>query len=437
MRYPTFKDRPECFELTTEPHPLKDGLVFAGLGRHPGSTLFHDSSLYGNRGTLVSALWQNQIGRPAVNFDSSNYATIPNNVAFTTGSNFTVSLWLYARTVAAAANKRYWIFSKSSAGGNYEYELSINSYTVPNSYDFRIYQDAGSVYLTARGGTPVVNAWVHVLCSFVVGVRNDIYINGALTAYDDTIAGTVEPTKTGNLMIGERLDGADDLLDGLIADLGIWSRILSLSEIRALADPSNVMLSLGGSDLLRYRRKWWPVGAAAGAITLVVANSQCVVSSQNASLTQHQALTVANSSAVVSSGNVALTQHQALTVANSQAVVSSQAAALTQHHALAVQNSQAVVASESPSLTQHQALAVQDSACVVESQNAALTQHHALIAQASQVVVSSQSPELTQHQALTAQNSAVVVASENVTLTHHPLGAELLILEHHSLLLAI
>ena len=63
--------RPSHFELDYS-HPLARGLVFAELGNMAGSTLYYDSSVYKNHGTINNGYSvTQQIGRSGLVLDGS------------------------------------------------------------------------------------------------------------------------------------------------------------------------------------------------------------------------------------------------------------------------------------------------------------------------------------------------------------------------------
>lgn len=95
-----------------------------------------------------------------------------------------------------------------------------------------------------------------------------IYLNGSLWASGGADASGYDGTGTFALGRFEHIGGASPIyFPGITTDALIYLRLLSPEEIKPIADPGNVMLSLGGSDpgLLRYRRRWWPVSSGAAA----------------------------------------------------------------------------------------------------------------------------------------------------------------------------
>lgn len=156
-----------------------------------------------------------------------------------------------------------------------------------------------------------------------------------------------------------------------------------------------------------------------GGATLVIQDSECIVSSESPTFARHTLLVIADSECLIESDDVSLTQHQALAVADSVCLAESDAPALTQHQCLNAQDNACTVESESPALAQHQVLSVADSVCQAESETVVLVQSQALTVADSQSVVASNSPALTQHQALAVPDSRSVVESDSPALTQH------------------
>jgi hypothetical protein len=254
--------RPLQFSLNRG-HPLARGLVFAGLGANPNSTHFRDSSLYGNHATLTNMavpatatsgwVWDNFLGRWAMRFDGINDYVIglPNLPT----SDLTFSCWVKLNVATPVTS--------SKTGFAY-----IGTYTAGEHYPFT----DGIVYLglftnTRFTVTPLTSvdraSWHTVAITLKYGSPSvwRMYQNGLLAYSTDTFAAI---GATGAILGGVR-PTSSYWLDGRMADATIHTRVLSLSEISALADPSNAMLS----GLIAYpKRRFWAIPAAAGGTTI-------------------------------------------------------------------------------------------------------------------------------------------------------------------------
>lgn len=239
--------RPRQFELNTSCE-LAQGLVFAGIGRHPGTTRYHDSSLHGNTGTLTNGpTWTYGIGRNAVQTVRSGdkYVAIP----------FT--------TVASPGSFSFWAMTDGIAN-NYENvigdAMGVADYGAFRSATWRFFMRANGAVSSWLGGVHSANVWHSYV--FVLTDQWRLYYDGLQQTDDTAGAGAFDIDGFG---LGYSSGSG---CDASLSDLMIWSRALSQPEIDALKDPSNVMLAVGGNPLLRYRRKWWPVSSGTAATTI-------------------------------------------------------------------------------------------------------------------------------------------------------------------------
>lgn len=261
--------RPNNFTINTR-HPLAQGLVFAGLGAHAGSTRYHDSSAYGNTGTLTSMdpptdwIWDTTLNRFVLDFDGSNdYGLISSNLWTAIPDPFTISMWQYVDSVGAT------------------YSNSIE-FSIDSTHKFTwVISEAGGLKGGPRmtdGATTIkvqcpvtdtvfnlLDTWVH--WSFVrVGSTGTLYRNGV--PYADGGGSFVGYVGTTAWRMGGGSFNSLTFFDGTLADLLFHNRALSTSEIAIQADISNTMLS----GLINYpRRKWWPVAAGGTPATFKAA----------------------------------------------------------------------------------------------------------------------------------------------------------------------
>lgn len=240
--------RPPEFEIKRPcEHPLAQGLVFAGLGRFTGTTLYKDSSLYGRDGTLTNmdpaTDWGRDIGRPTLDFDGSN-DWINLGARTLTSTTWTFSAWI-KKTVAIAGK---YIFDTQSG------RAFISPQKPVATYELALYDGT----LRKLGNMTAAAVWLHIVVASQSG-SHQCWIDG-IPGSEGIVAGTAVNI-AGQNAIGARYDGTSASWDGRMADPCLWNRALSDAEISALADQSNVMYRVGGNPLLRYRRRWWPVGS--------------------------------------------------------------------------------------------------------------------------------------------------------------------------------
>jgi hypothetical protein len=256
-------ERPENFELNTDCQ-LAQGLVFAGLGRHTKTTRYHDSSLYGNHGTLTNMdpatdwVWSNELQRLVLDFVAAQYVECPPLRSVISGPTFTMSVWF-----------------KWLSGSLYCQPMGSESDQNSATESACFFGDGGGTMrfiargcTIAHGSTPFTGTagWQHL-----VGLQTQVgyvylYINGkeegrstypanfnAVTAVPLTVGGR-HPTMTNYNSIYD--------LVGLVSDPLIHNRPLSAAEIAILANRSDPML--GGLILPPKRRLW---GVSLGGVT--------------------------------------------------------------------------------------------------------------------------------------------------------------------------
>lgn len=234
-------DRPQDFRIDYG-HPLAKGLVFAGLGRHANSTHYHDSSLYGNHGTLIYVdvpatatagwVWDSFLRRWATHFNGSfGYVSASPKCA----SGLTQVVWCNLH-----------------ATGSYPAMFTLDAYAA----DLRFYASGTTAqYENISGSAVSLNTW-HCYAGTAAPVTKTgtLYQDGRFQN-----SGTVTSDHTTGIYLGKRSDG--NYMNGLVSDPLLFNRVLSSSEISVLADPSNTMLS---GLILPPKRRLFIVSVAGG-----------------------------------------------------------------------------------------------------------------------------------------------------------------------------
>jgi len=266
-----FKIRPEGFRLNYA-SPLAQGLVFAGLGafgsQKPG--ILHDSSHFHNHGTLTSMdpatdwVWVPELGRWALDFDGSDDQIA---VDYTVLTNiiqpplvFSVAQWIYADVAAAHGDYN----ASFSFGGTDDLLIYPNENDSALGYvGIRVYWKAAAGSFVLENAATRTGLWFP-LCFTTDGNTHDHRLYARGTVVDTSTASPNDAGPCNSMRIGGSADDSQPF-DGKVADTLLFRRVLTPLEISSLADPSNVMLEVGGVPLLLPpRRKWWSVGAIAG-----------------------------------------------------------------------------------------------------------------------------------------------------------------------------
>ena len=264
--------RPDSFTLNRAA-PLAHGLVFAGLGNHKGSTRYEDSSPLKNHGTLSGYTgagntpgaqweWNSYLQRYILgsNIGSSDDNVVPTGsfteiTAFSIPLNYTIAGWMRVSVLSYMDGSIWnipsspiWLSLGAATNGTPDWSTlrarfySITAWGAENS--FEIVED----------GTVSVNTWVH-LVGRVAGGVGSLWKNGVQQSVSDSFAVASASART---FLGRTYYNSKPIN---IADPCWWNRALSLSEISALADPSNVMLS---GLILPPRRRIFAASVATG-----------------------------------------------------------------------------------------------------------------------------------------------------------------------------
>lgn len=232
MRLRQLLERPDNFRLKYD-HPLAHGLIFAGLGLVHGNFYYYDSSLYQRHGTLLNMeatdwVWDTTLNRWRTDFGGTNEcASIPFEAI---PQPFSVAAWVY---VDATGTSRYAVSLNNPASGNDQYYLGYRS-----GLGFGFWQRTDATFYGSYGAD--ISGLHHV-----VGVANSpasriAWVDGVEQAEETT---SRVHTTISTLDIGRLGDSTPSYSIQNTADVCVWRRRLSASEIQQLANPFNVMLS--------------------------------------------------------------------------------------------------------------------------------------------------------------------------------------------------
>ena len=232
------------------PGSLRSGLVFAGLGEHPGTTWYEEMSGLGNHGALTNMdpatdwVWSPELGRWALDFDGSNdYVSGP--AWGQQNTSLSMVAWVKPAVVAGG-----YLFGTANSG-------SFSSGAVAfHTSGLLQWRNAGSGTIVYSGTALAVGAWRHIAATRVGDA-------GTLTWYLDgaySNAGTATEVTQSNagqrFCIGRWGDYASAAYySGLLADMLVFQRVLDPSEVSWLADPTNRLR-------VPWVRRSWLVGSS-------------------------------------------------------------------------------------------------------------------------------------------------------------------------------
>ena len=231
--------------------PIYPGLIFAGLGPHPGGYDYHDCSPYRKHGTLTNMAvpatatsgwkWDNFLGRWALMFDANSSNKVTFN-AISLGTTYSYSEWIKG------------LPPYTFSSGAYSYALNVASATLAQ-------HNTGSPYVSFAISPELPETqWYHA-CIRRVDTSVELFINGVQQGGVQTLS-----SNYAQIPYIEKAHGGNGYATFTSADAMLWKSIaLSNAQISALADPSNTMLSVGNTPLiLPPRRILWPVAVAGG-----------------------------------------------------------------------------------------------------------------------------------------------------------------------------
>jgi hypothetical protein len=205
-----------------------------GTQSRGGDRIF-DLSPLGNNGVLqnmdASQDYVIQASYPSLDFDGTNdFIQISRSVPI---GQRTISVWFYRSSTVG----RRGLFGTRPTGGTNGFFLS----TSVGSSGTLSYTHPGITAVTSVGGTWAANRWNHVAVTVTPGRAVAIYLNGR-----SVVTGTVASFESANVnaWIGAEEGLATEVFQGQIADVRLYTRVLSVPEICLLAMRPNIGLEL-------------------------------------------------------------------------------------------------------------------------------------------------------------------------------------------------
>ena len=215
---------------------LNVGLVgYWNFDEDTGTTA-HDSSGYGNDGTIHGASWTTGVSGGALSFDGvDDYIDCGNDNSLNPTNAITLSAW-YKPTISWRGRGNDPIIDKGigiHTPPYYQYHLGVCGDLYPNSnegFEFDIAGDGGW-HLVAYNAWNFGN-WYHVVGTYD-GNYMMFYVNGNLIS-SKPVSGLMQNYGR-NLLIGKYCDiDTIDHLPGIIDEIRIYNRALCESEIKEL-----------------------------------------------------------------------------------------------------------------------------------------------------------------------------------------------------------
>lgn len=276
MLYPRPSVRPERFRLNIY-SPLYQGLYFAFLGGPPNQKSSESIPEYGPRGMVgwynnypgYNYVFDRYLKRSAVYANKNNqYVTYgPSSQVFAFNAlsiglfHYVYSIsWDIAFAVCHTANitRPRVTFYRGAAA---EYGLNLGDFGV---VFFQTNANTGDGIRTIPASEYAANTWFYSSFSATMnGGQIDIVpynrgrrLSGKTINVPDSSSDGWKIRLCGDVYSDEN---RNLYWNGYVADVMIWTRILSDSEHAALADPDNVDLRVpGGPPLILHERTFWP-----------------------------------------------------------------------------------------------------------------------------------------------------------------------------------
>jgi hypothetical protein len=144
------------------------------------------------------------------------------------------SLWVNFETISGAGNFRVMTSKYEGVGGKRSFMLGLDD-SATKKIRFWLWNSAEANEILAVNWSPSASTWYHVVCTWDASASTaEFFINGSSIG---TATGALTDIQNGTAAfeIGSWSGGgANYLYDGLIDEVGVWSKILSGTEITAL-----------------------------------------------------------------------------------------------------------------------------------------------------------------------------------------------------------
>ena len=205
--------------------PADDSLIlYFSFDELDGDTVT-DHSQYGNDGTIAGSpeLVAGKFGNALKLNGQTDWVEVPHADILTVDTNVTVMAWINAERHMGPNNQRWQgILSKGNG---------------PRSYSFYTESPSECLHLSAGGSGSVcepkipLNEWQHVVAQVEDGTHR-YWLNGEHAGESDGKNALPGAADTASVLVGKTHESNREFL-GLIDEVRIWNRALSMEEVRA------------------------------------------------------------------------------------------------------------------------------------------------------------------------------------------------------------
>ena len=207
--------------------PADDSLIlFFSFDELDGDTV-PDLSQYENDGTIAGApeLAAGKFGNALKLNGQTDWIEVPHADILTVDTNVTVMAWINAERYTGGPN------------GDQQWQGILSKGNNPRSYSFYTERNSECLHLSAGGsgstctGKIELNEWTHVVAQVEDGVHR-YWLNGEHAGESDGKNPLPGAADTASVLIGTTHEGIGRIFLGLIDEVRIWNRALSMDEVR-------------------------------------------------------------------------------------------------------------------------------------------------------------------------------------------------------------
>lgn len=238
--------RPANFDINAA-HPLARNLIFAGLGSHRQHRKYFDNGFQHRHGNFVNInqstnwVWSRELGRFVLYFNGSNnyIANIPYLI---NKPPITIAGWFKTSTNSV---RQSICGSNESIFGRDTIYLHLAGDLVNTPIRFAYYDaNAGKLASAVTTTGFSTNIWQHACGIWLPNGKAEVYLNGGNKGVETVNA--ITTLIVDNTSIGNRVYDATTsyYMNGYLADIMIWNRVLSPIELQILIDKHDY--TLGG-----------------------------------------------------------------------------------------------------------------------------------------------------------------------------------------------
>lgn len=213
---------------------ITDGLIMhlnAGLAQsYPGSGTAWNSLTGSNNATLVNGAAFVKDNGGVITFDGTNQYAQVNSSAFSFGNgNFTLCAWVNNRLIDNRDQKIFH-FNRTGTDAVFQFRRGNTGGGLGKQLVFQT--NVAGTWLTAATSGEVFreSGWKYLVV-VKVGSSVTFYINGIQMHTIGSVHTTLDSSSTNILYIGSRVTNANEFWDGSMANLKIYNRALSATEI--------------------------------------------------------------------------------------------------------------------------------------------------------------------------------------------------------------